>query len=312
MLDIKTIEFILSEKIDLIRPILSDTRKPLVYTSFDGDYMQYMQHMMVYSLQNGYIPINPEATLGYYISTTTHDGDKVPVMMDCLKSMSICDRFWVFNPSNGHMPEGVLAEVIYWCRIKDMGIDIVPFFDNTITFLSAGIRKHRQLDLCQVNSFIDRNDKNMIREIENVLLTPYHNKGHKSAYIISNIKNIKHIDWGRVYCYRQNLCPLCPNTILPFYIHSLVYPNRSCLREYLNDRLSIMDKSDKLLLFINEFDLENELNKLDIYSLAELYYALSSNRMVEIVNWKDTKVPKYANPAKWALTSVERAEVNHA
>lgn len=46
--------------------------RPLAYTSFDGDYMPFLSNMLTYTMANGYLPINPESALGYYVSTTTH------------------------------------------------------------------------------------------------------------------------------------------------------------------------------------------------------------------------------------------------
>lgn len=104
----------------------------LVYTSFDGDYMHYLHYMQEYSMQKGYVPINPEAALGYYVSTVSHSDEKIPVMMDCIKTELLCDYMWIFNPCSGHVPEGVLAELMIWNTEKHTEVSVIDFFPDEI------------------------------------------------------------------------------------------------------------------------------------------------------------------------------------
>lgn len=70
-----------------------------VYTSFNGDNMVFIDCMRRIAIINGYVPINPEYALGYYLSTTSHDGNKSEVMKDCLSLAMAADEFWLFTES---------------------------------------------------------------------------------------------------------------------------------------------------------------------------------------------------------------------
>lgn len=58
-------------------------------------------------------------------------------------------------------------------------------------------------------------------ELFNNLLTSYNEESHKSAYIIANMENFKHIDWARNYCYIHNICTIIPKNILPLHFYEV-------------------------------------------------------------------------------------------
>lgn len=126
--------------------------RPLVYTSMDGDDMKYVDFIRVFTYQQGYVPVNPIATLGYYTSTLGHKGSKREIIKDCYSLMLSCDELWVFGkkrPALGKivkleqelipvddLPEGVLAELLVWLDRKQNAP--VRFF----TWKDVGIPKY--------------------------------------------------------------------------------------------------------------------------------------------------------------------------
>ncbi len=107
-----------ANSLDERMPKSLDELKRLAYTSFDGDNMRYMHWMCHVAHAFGYVPINPEAALGAYISIHAHNGMKGELIRDCIALELCCDEFWIFDTPNNatlnHMPEGVLAELMLW------------------------------------------------------------------------------------------------------------------------------------------------------------------------------------------------------
>ena len=52
------------------------SKKNVIYTSFDGDDMHYLHNICDYEIKRGNIPLNPETSLGYYVSTVSLGGKK--------------------------------------------------------------------------------------------------------------------------------------------------------------------------------------------------------------------------------------------
>jgi len=271
--------------------------RKLVYTSFDGDYMHYISNMQKYCLKDNLIPINPESALGYYVSTTVHGNKKVPVMIDCLALSLICEEFYLFNSKNQKMPEGVIAEVVYWLnKNKKSSITIIDFFDE---YFGTG-------EFCR-KSFSLEKSKSLqkmynVSEIEQKLFKKFENQKIKYGYNVANFYNYKHMDWVRAHCYTHNICPLSPQTILQYNTYLDLYDN---FDRYIFDRLSIMEKADMAMLYINTRNLTNEIVNLDVYSKLELLHWIKNNDDFEIIDWSEISVPKYKDK-DWALTTAEK------
>lgn len=289
------------------------SKKPLVYTSFDGDFMNFLPYMLTFCKNSGYIAINPEASLGYYVSTTTHGNSKVPVMMDCITVELLCDEMWIFNPLNNHIPEGVLAEIMVWEKNKHTGIRMIPFFDGTKLAISPtkqlGEIDTTLLSTKDIIKYIAGYNSFDVQTIETKLIEDNDKSNSSPAYVVANFLNYKHIDWARAYCYKNKLCPISPQNIIPFSLY--VDTTGNFMHEYIFDRLTLLDKCDRLLWFTNTRNFENELSALDVFSCVELSYFVQKNGWdkIEIVDWKDAGVPKYAVPDRWALTDTEKTEV---
>ncbi len=291
----------------------SNDLKPLAYTSFDGDYMPFLLNMLIYTMENGYLPINPESALGYYVSTTTHQGNKIQVMKDCLCVELLCDEMWVFNPVNGHMPEGVVAEIMAWEKHKGTSIRKIPFFNDYRVNVEIN-KPDRALDRyvmppLEISCYLKDRNQNDIEDIrdklfglESIIPSP--------SYVVANFYNYKHIDWARSYCYQQSACPVSPQNIIPYFLYTR--GNKGDFEwSYMIDRLTLMDKCKELLWFTNAKNLDNELETLDVFSCTELlyWYMVHGPESIKIVDWSIAGVPKYQDSNNWALTRTEMQEV---
>lgn len=273
----------------------SESKKNIIYTSFDGDDMHYLHNICDYEIKRGNIPLNPETSLGYYVSTVSLGGKKIDVMKDCLTLEMLADKMSVYAKENRQLSEGILAEMLLWDIKKEKGLDII----EGVTHLSKS--ELHNLDNKQLKNYLSKIDPMMKFELFNNLLTSYNEESHKSAYIIANMKNFKHIDWARNYCYTHNICPISPQNILPFHF----YEGKE--QEYLKSRLELLQRADRILLFIDTNNLTEDLSRLDLYSLSEIYYVnrYLKDKDIELVGWDEALVPKYNQNNKWSLTTNE-------
>lgn len=122
LLPIDKIESLLSKQtMEIIDNFRNSPKKPVVYTSFDGDDMNHMLKICKNVLDENKIPLNPEMALGYYISTCTLGGSKINVMTDCLTLAMFSDEFQVNGNSEKLLSEGIMAEAFLWHKIKNKG-----------------------------------------------------------------------------------------------------------------------------------------------------------------------------------------------
>lgn len=273
--------------------------KELVYTSFDGDDMRYIQDMERFCLKDNLIPINPESALGYYVSTVTHGNKKVPVMEDCIALSLLCENFYVFNYKNHELPEGVIAEMIYWGNIKKSSIKIVEYNDDYSGFNPCS---KKDLGLKQLNCL--ELDADYTESMKKKLFLKMDKQNSVYSYIVANFNNFKHLDWIRAYCYKNKICPISPQNILQYTLYSNFYKNNL---EYISGRLKLLEKSDTLLFFTNTSNLRKEIDRLDIYSKVELlyWYENKDRSKINVIDWANINVPKYKNK-NWAITENER------
>lgn len=296
---IKNIEYNTIYKKIVDEYALSEDRKSIVYTSFDGDDMHFLYDICKTEIDRGNIPLNPETSLGYYISTVSLGGKKTEVMEDCLTLEMIADKISVYKKNNRELSEGILAEMILWYYNKCRDLDIISDVNNLSSYKIKNVKEAELLN------FINSIDPIIKYELENNLLNEYLSKSHDTAYIIANMNNFKHIDWARVYCYKNGFCPLSPQNILPYYLY------KDNIEDYIKSRIELLSRTDKILLFIDKNNLTEELSKLDDFSTTEIYYINEylKNKTIEIIGWDETLVPKYNQNSKWSLTTNEDIEV---
>ena len=273
----------------------SDSKKNVIYTSFDGDDMHYLHNICSYEISRGNIPLNPETSLGYYVSTVSLNGKKADVMNDCLTLEMLADKMSVYSKEGRLLSEGILAEMLLWTLKKGQGLDMIMGVNHLAT------SKLNKMGALELKRYLSKVDPLVRFELFNNLLVNYNEESHQTAYIIANMENFKHIDWARSYCYTHNICPVSPQNILPLYL----YENNE--KEYLESRLELLRRTDRILLFIDKNNLLEDLNKLDSYSLAEIYYVdkYLKDKKIELVGWDEALVPKYNQNCKWSLTTNE-------
>ena len=284
----------------IIREFKEEPLHKIVYTSFDGDDMHHMLAMCNQVLQNNMIALNPEMALGYYISTTTLGGDKINVMSDCLTLTLFSDKLWIYGKTDSILSEGIMAEIFLWNQMKGKKATFIPdvYQNEQVT-----------MNCCELKKWLNQmTDENFRDNIFENLLTPYKANSHKTVYLGANFLNYKHIDWARVYAYKQGLCPISPQNILSYFIYHNFDTTDS---RYLKDRLTLLEKSDMYWLCIDSTNLEEEIDKLDQNTLAELYMLNTdySDKEMRIIGWGEIGVPKYDKSKMWALTEKEQNEI---
>lgn len=234
-------------------------------------------------------------------------------MKDCLCAELLCDEMWVFNPVNGHMPEGVVSEIMAWENYKGTSIRKIPFFNDYRVEVEIS-RSARALDRyimtpLEISCYLKSRNQDDIEDIRNKLFGP-ESTIPSPSYVVVNFYNYKHIDWARSYCYRQSVCPVSPQSIIPYFLYTR--DNKGDFElSYMIDRLTLMDKCRELLWFTNTKNLDNELKILDVFSCTELlyWYMAHGPESIKIVDWSVAGVPKYQDNNNWALTRTELQEV---
>lgn len=276
-----------------------DKSKTIVYTSFDGDDMHYLSDICKNVIEQGKVPLNPEAALGYYVSTTSLGGVKQEVMKDCLTLEMLADELYVYRNHDYDISEGIIAEIILWNLMKNNGLSFVGDVKSLENYDLKG------MDASELEKWILLQDSLLKKELNYNLLDGYMKTKHKSNYVIANFRNFKHIDWARTYNYNNGICPISPQNILPYTL----YKNDNI--EYLKARLELLRRTDEATLFIDRFNKVDELNGLDDFSKAELYYLKMylPNKPFKIIGWDEIGVPKYDKNKKWALTTKEDLEI---
>lgn len=308
------------EVVQLIQSVLNMPSKKLVYTSFDGDYLDYINHMTYITLKAGFTPINPECALGYYVSTYTHMGKKVDTMQDCIALELLCDELWLFleNPTVlNALSEGVVAEMIAWIdnkQTQDMRVynsELIKAF-TTLTKLTGKLNKKQDIISSKFN-FLELNiqdilkkmDGQFVNDINTRLLDKIKTGKREVIYASTNFYDIKYSDWLRAYCYRTNKVAIVPSQLLNSFVLNIAYGNL-IIQSYLLDRLSLLRKVNTIY-FITKPGNKSETYSID-YIFDYAFWLLNKEvYSVQFFTWDQMDVPKFVNK-DWALTQKERME----
>lgn len=308
------------EVVDLIKNSLLVSPKKVVYTSFDGDYLDYINHMAYIALKAGFTPVNPECALGYYVSTHTHNGKKTDTMQDCIALELLCDELWLFleNPNDlNSLPEGVVAEMISWIDHKNT-LDMRVYDDQmikaftTLTTINGSIESKKDI-LTSDMQFSELNIQNMLSEMDTRFTCDIQErltekiKAHrrKVIYASTNFYDIKYSDWLRAYCYRNGKVAIVPSQLLNSFVLDVVYGD-SIIQSYLTDRLSLLTKVDTI------YFITKPRNISDTYSIDFIFdYAFwlknKEQYSAQFFTWDQMSVPKFIDK-NWALTQKECEE----
>jgi len=298
----------------------------LVYTSFDGDYIGYIDQMVYDAVKRDYVPINPECALGYYLSTVCFNNSKVDIMMACISLVLICDEFWLYiddregtdgKESMHDLPEGVVAEMVAWNKFgyQSTPIKVMAKYINIAKGITTVRRDkvksirditpvHSQIDTA---TFLGEIDVHFMEDIENRLVSQIESCRMRCRYVSFDFRDEKHVDWARKYCYDRSSVALVANTLInPFIVD--VASEENYYDRYLAMRTAILQKCGEVVLFFRPHDLQSGTASLTIDVVSDLYYCLKNGIKFEILSWKDACVPKFCDKG-WAITKKERKEV---
>lgn len=284
-------------------------RTPMAYTSFDGDFLSDVLRMCWLTSAHGYVPLNPEAALGYYVSTESHGGQKTEVMRDCVSVEFAADELWIVTEPGplvvAELAEGVVAEVLLWLEYRRSSpIRHLQWLGPTIdlgaivTGASAGSMDEALLDPDALAQSIHRLP-GLVTDLEESLLADIRARGVRPlAYVVFPTADMKHCDWARRYAYQQGFVPACPSTMLA--------PAREVLgmslTEYEDARRSLMSACEEIWVFRRP---GGELLDEDMALELDLWAEAVPGGRSRFITWAEAQVPKFVNP-RWALTDRER------
>lgn len=290
-----------SKQMRMISNMKKSSIPRLIYTSFNGDDLSYSEPMKQYVLKKGFVPLNPESALGTYLVSNHHEGSKLQIIQDCISLLRQCDEFWIVTKgldkesSRLHnLPEGVIAESIYWLYNKKTPIAIVDIILNkrTHTLRPDHISKIKL-------------KKEQEKGIQDILsLKKYHLR--KTIYLLAGDKHTKHSDWMRKAAFNNNLVPLCPHTILND--GSLYMAFGSNFQKGILARISLGINADCHWLFGPQGADAFSVNDLETDVLIDLYLFAKFNKNIRWYygSFAEIGVPKYRNRRKWAITDFEK------
>ena len=298
------------------RSILAADSLPLAYTSFDGDFINHVHRMCMGALLLQYAPLNPEAALGYYISTTSLGNVKPEVMKACLAVEFKADELWILTPGGedalSTLPEGVIAEYLLWKEFRpDAPVRTFPWLNDMEwgEFLRASSPREAVLATALLDDRSDATIRSLIddefgRNLEARLLGPVRESGLPPVVFVgSDEKFDKHLDWARQAIYRSGSVPFAPASLATRFVLDVAKLDRRMRRAVRNAYLA---RSDQLWFFVEPSG-SPELGEDLQQDLAE-WLELDSRTDARIVGWDQVGVPKYTN-MDWALTNRERREV---
>ncbi len=275
-------------------------KNPIVYTAFDGDYLTHINMMQEYVIMTGKIPLNPEHSLGYYISTTSHNYKKSEVLKDCLSLVRICDEIWIFvNGDNENipweqLPEGVIIELILWCYIGNHTIRVLCL-EKILKSFQSGLSTYRGIErnvsIANISASFEKSHFDEMEEyIKKVML-------YLRPVVLVDIKDVdfKYADWIRIKAYNTKMVPLIPQNIIPKWL----YLRNSRSNDYEND-LDTLLLATKLIWAIYR-------SREELILLKEKYSA-DNNYKAHFIPIQKFGIPKYSDPASWSITTQEYQE----
>lgn len=307
--------------ITYLNKIYSNKNAKLVYTSFNGDYIGCIDNMVYDAVRSGYVPINSEFALGYYLSTVSFNNSKIETMLACISLVLLCDEFWIYIDDQDDiydLPEGVIAEIYAWSKFKDCKSKVkirenkryVNILNGITTIHKEKVESINKLkpvvNQIEVSQLLCGLDKYVINDIENRLISRVERYKMRCRYISFDFRDEKYKDWARKYCYNTSSVALIANTLINPFIIDLV-TDAEYYDKYLFLRTQILKKCDDIVFFFKPSDLENDHLYLTIDVINDLYFCLINGIKFVIKSWKDIKVPKYCN-RDWAITDKEREE----
>lgn len=270
----------------------------IVYTAFDGDHMVYIDCMREIAIKNGYIPVNPEHALGYYLATRSHNDSKYEVMKDCLSLSQIANEFWVFSDKDTFkltdLPEGVVIEILLWLRKKNGPIKFFTI-KKVVKNLSKTTRALYKGDVLRLNEsdIIEMLEKSYFQEISDFIDSVYL-LIRPVIYVDIRDYDYKYVDWIRAKLFASEKVPAVPQHLIPRNVYDVLGKSRS----YQVELESLREATSGIWAVYHSSSKFDELKKKYADHLS----------LVTFVSLREAGVPKYANPRNWSITTRETQE----
>jgi hypothetical protein len=254
----------------------------LIYTSYDGDNIIYIDQIREFVIRHNQICLNPTHALGYYISTVAHKNSKLLAMQDCCAIENMADEFWLFTNTEevilSALPEGVLIELLFWLETKESTtririFDIQKVIDILKSEKLAYWGNELYLDDQLLSNALDTNLYIEIKNRVNELI-----KLRPTVFLDLDLKHIKYIDWIKLSVFETGFVPIVPHNLAP----KPLYDAYGLDKLYSLSISLLKNRSEKYWNIVEH----NEGNNVNVKSLKEM------------------KVPKYINK-DWALTTRE-------
>lgn len=288
------------------------------YTSFDGDYLADVGRMCLAGSALGYLPLNPEATLGYYVSTVALGNKKAEVMKACLAVEFKADEFWIISTGRPDalksLPEGVVAEYLIWRELRpDEPVRHFPWLGGAWRdFLNTDERPAEQVLRDAALSEVDHEgilstvDPEFERDLDDSLLQGVREGGVMPVAFLSTVDaDDKHIDWAREFAYVRGRAPFSASTVLPKIVSDWLNHSEEQRRSYRDE---LIVRADELWMFARPSAIESRAFDSILIRDARVWMASHPGDPIRLVGWNAAQVPKYDPEVPWALTEAERRQ----
>lgn len=288
------------------------------YTSFDGDLIANVSRMCFATLLLDVVPLNPEAALGYYISTTALGNRKESVMQACLAVQFKADEFWIITDSGddalSRLPEGVLAEYLLWRELRPespvrhfrwLGEDWRTYLlsdsrpkKDVLEDATVSDEGHGEILQSMTPSQRCDLDEKLLRRVRVGGLMP-------TAFLSTSELDDKHLDWARASAFGEGVVPLSPSTLFPSMVQDMLDFDAS-ERRALRD--SLLARADGMWVIVKPGELSAHSFPDVVSDDIRAWKAFQPDIPIRYLSWADLRVPKYDAPSDWSLTEKERRE----
>jgi hypothetical protein len=288
------------ERFALLQSMNTATLPTIAYTSYDGDNYSHHELIKQYCLRKQVVPLHPGSALGMYIATMHHKGRKQPIVEDCISLIDMADEFYVMVddvPSSEQsiraLPEGIIAELLYWTSKRALPVTYVDVSTYALT-------KQRQHDMTLMHDLHEKQQQGIADILASCSdLRPV-------TYMLSGEKYGKYTDWMMKDAMERKRVPLPPYAIISHGTLELATPGDE--QAHLLSRLALGVRASDISLYGTVPPADFSLESLPIDALEELFCILSRkpDTAVSYTYFGAIGVPKYVDRDKWAITSLEK------
>jgi hypothetical protein len=293
---------------------------PLVaaYTSFNGDYINEVSGMCLGAAMLGVLPLNPEAALGYYVSTTALGSEKPEVMKACVAVQFKADEMWLVTDGADRalevLSEGVRAEYLLWREFRPGSpVRHFPWIGAQLAFMSdTRLSADETLETALLSEAQHEQIRRSIptayrRDLDERLMTGVRDEGLKSVVFVSaDPLDDKHLDWARHLVYESGSVAFCTSTILPQFVSDVLRHSVADRRRF---RGGLVERADALWVFAAPASVARGEYGLDVRHDVQCWLRTHPDEPVRIVDWSQAEVPKFTS-RNWALTEEEQSQVD--